>query len=284
MTNITNKQPGDESGEGHPNEEEFFDYFLGRADPVTSRRISAYLAAHPERAAELKDWALLENRVAGFPVREPKAQILENVRRMARSHLPVESPWSRFVVNLRAVLRPRTLALCATFTIVAGLSLIFKPHLPTGAENQMAGLSRSSDGIVAAPTQMAEFTRSPDGVTSVSGQMAALTRSADGITSISATSLSAPTEHKGAVAMPLADAVSETLADYSAATEVYRQGNYLAASDAFSKIMAAEPAFPKRRELYTLWVESLKKLGKFDLAEKKQAVLEEIIRSEGTKP
>jgi anti-sigma factor RsiW len=71
-------------------------------------------------------------------------------------------------------------------------------------------------------------------------------------------------------------AAETTLLDYKKSLELFQSGDFTKASDGFSQIMVQSPNFEKRKELYTYWVETLKKLGQFELAEKKQLILEQI--------
>lgn len=66
------------------------------------------------------------------------------------------------------------------------------------------------------------------------------------------------------------------LLDYKKALDFLQDGDFAKASDGFSQIMAQNPNFEKRKELYTYWVEILKKLNQFELAEKKQLLLEQM--------
>lgn len=62
--------------------------------------------------------------------------------------------------------------------------------------------------------------------------------------------------------------------EFVTALTFFQKGDFAASHDAFSKITAKAPQFSKNGELYTYWVETLKKLEKYELAEQKQMILE----------
>lgn len=68
---------------------------------------------------------------------------------------------------------------------------------------------------------------------------------------------------------------SLVLENYQEALVAFDSGDYKKTHDIFSKITSLHPNFTQKQELYTYWVEALKHMGKYKLAEKKQRVLEE---------
>ena len=68
------------------------------------------------------------------------------------------------------------------------------------------------------------------------------------------------------------------LREYTKALNHYEQSHFKAASDIFGKIMATQPHFAKRLELYDLWIVSLQKTGEEKLLKKQlQKVTEQNI-------
>ncbi len=66
------------------------------------------------------------------------------------------------------------------------------------------------------------------------------------------------------------------LKEFDKAIAAFQAGRYAETEQVFAALMSEYPAFEKRKEVYTYWIEALKKLGRYGLAEKKQKLLEEI--------
>lgn len=230
-----------------PTEEQIFDYFLGKTTPEMSRHISAYLKANPDKARELKEWADLETAFKDFPLKAPNELILNRVRNGAReAGRPQTNTW---LVRIKAAFTLRELALSFALVAVVALSVLMRIDLPANPQSVATTVSDND-----------------------SQQLLAMR--ADNGAKANAVS---PEDN-------VADKASESaLNAYKKALELFQAGDFAKASDGFSQIMAQNPGFEKRKELYTYWVETLKKLGQFELAEKKQLVLEQISAEETTK-
>lgn len=238
--NFSNKQPDDV-----PNDEEIFEHFLGRAAPELSRRVSLYLKAHPQKERELREWALIETSFGEFPLKSPDPLVLNRVRNMAREQAPRTSPVG-WLAGLKERFSSREWAL--VFTLV--VAVLLSHTMRQAPVDRTAG--DTTPGIAANPdaSRLASRTEPDTDAVVLSGTMTA------------------------------ADEIIQALSEYDAAVDFYQAGNFQEANRGFAKIVSQRPNFEKRRELYTYWVESLKKLGKYALAEKKQKTLEDVIAEE----
>lgn len=63
-------------------------------------------------------------------------------------------------------------------------------------------------------------------------------------------------------------------AEFDHALGLFRKGDYVACQEILANIATKAPNFDKRRELYSYWIESLKKMGQFEMAEQKQRDVE----------
>lgn len=238
--NFLNKQPTDV-----PNDEEIFEHFLGRAAPELSRRVLLYLKANPQKERELREWALIESRFGEFPLKSPDALVLNRVRNMAREQMGRTADSPGWLANLKARFSSREWALVFTLVVAVFVSHAMRQAPSERNAVESIAVNANSDG-----SRMASRTEPAANAVVLSGTMTA------------------------------ADEIIQALTDYDAAVDLYQAGSFREANRGFAEIVSKRPYFEKRRELYTYWVESLKKLGKYALAEKKQKILEDVIAEE----
>lgn len=224
-----------------PTEEQIFDYFLGKTSPEVSRLISAYLKAHPEKEHELREWSELEAGFKNIPLTEPKEIVLDRVRNMARKQ--ATAPAANWLVQLKAAFTTRQLALSFVLVLVLAVSFAIKSVPPDTTGGTLATNTTKNENTLLAADR-SEQTES----------------------------ITATTTNELASTDPTA-----AIDQYTKAVALYQSGNFSEASEGFSQIATQWPTFSKKAELYTYWVASLNKLGLYDLAEKKQQVLEEIV-------
>lgn len=240
--NVLDKQPSDV-----PTEEEIFEHFLGRAAPELSRRVSAYLKEHPRKERELREWALLETRFRDLPLQNPNSLVLNRVRNMARNEMP--RPAAGWFSGLKGRFSSRELALVFTLIVAVLVSHVMR-------ESPLGSTEKTAANALGAPKVSADKT-----FLATRGDLTAEAPAFSGT-------------------MTPADEIIQALTDYDAAVDLYQAGSFREANRGFATIVSKRPNFEKRRELYAYWVESLKKLGKYALAEKKQKILEDVIAEE----
>lgn len=227
-----------------PTEEEIFESFLGRATPELSRRVNAYLKANPQKERELREWASIESAFQKFPLEQPNELILNRVRIMARNQANPSAATSWWQ-SVKAKFSVREIALVFSLLVAVGIS-------QTVRQARLAGPERSK---TTAKSEQNSDTKILATASDLAVQPTAMPHTP-----------------------PTAEQITQELQDFDAAVTAYQSGAYENANQAFARIASENPNFEKRKDLYTYWVETLKKLGKYGLAEKKQKVLEEIER------
>lgn len=65
-------------------------------------------------------------------------------------------------------------------------------------------------------------------------------------------------------------------AEFDRALSLFSEGSYDSCQEILADIAAKVPDFNRRKELYSFWIESLKKMGQFEMAEQKQMDFEKI--------
>jgi hypothetical protein len=70
---------------------------------------------------------------------------------------------------------------------------------------------------------------------------------------------------------------------YALGKDQFAKGLYQDAATSFEKIIAANPLFTKRIELYSYWIQSLDKLGSTEKAKAVRAALDKVLKEEPVK-
>lgn len=224
-----------------PSEEQIFDYFMGNLTPDVARDVSAYLAKNPELAREGADFVAIANRYAAIPTATPSSTVLNRVQENARRYAHPKTT-SVILENIKALFIGRRLVVALSILAVLGLNYA------------MSHVQNTSFG-------------DPNVTTVASPQ----DQNNPNLTDLSATRSGTDT-----VSTPPGEQNDEASQKFNKGRAAFEAGQYNETQEIFSDLMAEYPSFEKRQEVYTYWIEALKKVGRYDLAEKKQKILEEI--------
>jgi tetratricopeptide (TPR) repeat protein len=207
-----------------------------------------------------REFSQIEEAFTAYPLQEPSAVVLARVRANAEKQLE-KGLLASIKDFLGGFALARQTAWVLTIFVVVGLSYALNslreisPHTP--------GLSRTeiAQDTSATPNQLQA---------TVPGDLpedATLQSQKNIVEKVTAS-----------VPVPI-DVAS--LVDYNKALELYNQGQFKSAADAFDKLMATTPRFEKRQELYSYWIQALQRLGDNEQAIKRQQELQKIIAEEG---
>lgn len=234
-----------------PTDEQLFDYFIREADPEMARKIKAYLEGHPLEASKLGEYAEIQTSFQNLPLTSPSEVVLARVREQARVHLK-KSLWQQIGDYVFA---RQNLSYALMICLVAALSIVVAQLRSEG------------------PIQIAANTRSAKNKLSDEERLA--------------TQIKDDTIKAGGSALDLAITGDDTVTvldnQYALGKEQFTKGLYQDAVQSFQKIIAADPLFAKRIELYTYWIQSLDKLGQTEKAKTVRAALEKVLKEEPVK-
>ena len=221
-----------------PTEEQLTDFFCGDLDDdILQSKIETYLKTHPELAQEMQDWKTLESVYLKAQVFGPSQLALENVRQNALD--AIATPPS-FFGSLFAPNNAKRLVMSFSILFLAGVSF---------------ALTR-----LWIPIQ--------------TGQQVDFAKNAD--TTLQTSHLASTTTTDSTTVVATTDATLEAWAneEFKAAILAYQQEQYDTANQKFAGIITRYANFSENKKLYTYWIESLKKLGQYDLAAEKKAALD----------
>lgn len=231
-----------------PTDEQLFDYFIRAADPEMSRKVKAYLEGHPLAARKLGEYAEIQTSFQNFPLTSPCEGILGKVRAQARVHLK-KSLWQQIGDYVFA---RQNLSYALMICLVAALSIVVA-QLRSEGPIQIAANTRSAKNMLSDEERLA--TTRQDDTTKVGGSALDLAITGD-------------------------DTVTVLDNRYALGKEQFSKGLYQDAAVSFEKVLAADPLFAKRIELYSYWIQSLDKLGQTEKAKTVRAALEQILKEE----
>lgn len=203
-----------------------------------------------------REFSQIEDAFKHYPLQEPSDAVLTRVRANAEKQLE-----KGFLASLQDFFGgfafARQTAWVLTIFVVIGLSYALNslreisPHTP--------GLSRTevAQKIATAPNQLQA---------TVPGDLSedVTLQSQKNIVEKVATTISAENDSTGFLA-------------YAKALDLFNQGQFKPASDAFDNLIVAKPQFEKREELYTYWIQALQRLGDNEQAIKRQQELNQIL-------
>jgi len=233
-----------------PTEEQLFDYHLGMADPELTRQIDTYMQSHPEAKAQLQEFSQIEAGFQDFPLSEPSDQVLQRVR--DRAYSEVQPGFFNF---LKHTVVPRRLAWAMMIFVVVGLSF---------ALNELRKTDPYSPGLASTPV--------------------AISTNGDALEN-GAANFSGTLTEMALQPVQIDKENAKIFQDFTKALSFYHQSRFKEANDLFQEIVATNPRFDKRVELYTFWIKTLDKMGDSQLANQKRLELQKIqdeIQKKGT--
>lgn len=190
---------------------------------------------------QLLDYQKIEAAFKSYPLDEPSEDVLERVRVMARAQVSSRKNVFEF---LKSGFYFRQLSWALMIVLVVGLGYT---------------LHQVRDGSSLGTQDVA------------SGHEAKLLDTAKTATAHNGEAESALNIVDNAVSgLQVSDANQKLFHDYEAALTLFRTHHFKEASDLFSSIMASKPAFEKRVELYSYWIQALEELGAIELAHEKR--------------
>lgn len=195
---------------------------------------------------DLKEFSLIEEKFKDMPLEEPGGNVLMRVRDEAE-RLASRRPWWERIITVTTWAQRPAFSLALVLAVVVGLSYAvrqWRQTLPVGPNGDSGVASSSSNKGGNGEDFVASYTKSPLRESSPSLEF------------------SAPE--------------SETFKDYIEGLRLFHEGKFKPATRLFEKVMASEPKFGKREQLYTYWVEALEKLGDVEAAGLKRQELKQI--------
>lgn len=220
-----------------PTDEQLIDFYCGDLDDdILQSKIESHLKAHPEAALELQDWKNLETAFAKVQTFGPSTLALANVRQHALD--AIAQPKSYF--GFFTASNTRRLAMSFSILFLAGATFALTRLWIPIQTDLSTNVTAQSDNTL----QTSHL---------------ASTTTTDTTTVVSAT-----------------DTALETWAgeEFKTAILAYQQEQYDAANQKFAGIITRYANFSENKKLYAYWIESLKKLGQYDLAAEKKAQLD----------
>ncbi len=240
-----------------PTNDQLFDYHLKITDPVLTRQIEDYFTSHPEEKNLLTDFEQIEEKFKDFPLQQPKPHTIEKVRRMAAKQVHPGFISKLLKKSFLGIPVPRSLAWGTMIFVIVGLSFALKEL-------------RKSEIPFSHPTAK-EIVQTGNGLDS---STATATRVVSD--NIETSSLDTPLTEQSTKNTE----ATRIFKNYMEAINLYHQNKYKEASHIFENILALNPRFKKRVELYTYWIQALEKMDKIDLANSKKKELERIQQDE----
>lgn len=241
-----------------PTEEELFDYHLKRTTEELTEKIRAYVEAHPDVGAKLKEYDRLEMGFKNMSLSVPSEKILERVRQVARSQIRGQRPW---FPGFAPFFQVRNLAWVTMIVLVIGLSYALK-EMKDGYYHSVKPVVKQS---LTAQTN---------------GKMV----SHSNVASVQNTELTEDNKDDLAAQMvegAVQDVKSMTNSHdpdklFSEAIQYFEDGQFKKASQLFSHIMTLRPDYIQKEKLLTYWIQALDQLDAQDLANEKRAELKHI--------
>ncbi len=221
-----------------PTDEQLIDFYCGDLDDdILQSKIESHLKAHPEAALELQDWKNLESAFVKAQTFGPSNLALANVRQHALEAISKPQSYFGFLFTPG---NSRRLAMSFSILFLAGATF---------------ALTR-----LWIPVQ--------------TGLTTDVTANAD--TTVQTSHLASTTTTNTATVSATNDPALESWAseEFKIGILAYQQEQYDSANQKFSGIITRYANFSENKKLYTYWIESLKKLGQYDLAAEKKAALD----------
>jgi len=237
-----------------PTEEQLFEFYLEKLDSRTTQLIQDYLNENPHEEQRLKEYDLFINKYESMPLTEPSNEVLQRVRENAQKH--AKQGFLSKLFNFNVLVYRRQLGWALMVFVVVGLSYALKEVRKTdpvglvnetkvaATDNQKLLVGESSSGQSNGGNETASFT-------------GGLTREA--------------TE-----AMTIGAAGSESLQNYIKGLSLFHKSEFKSATDIFAAVIAENPKFEKRVQLYTFWIKALEKMGDSESVDEKREELKKI--------
>lgn len=236
-----------------PTEDQVFAYYLRETDPVLSRQIRDYLAAHPDEAERLDEYHRVVSSFRSFELESPSDDVLARVSAQARVHLK-KSLWQSVSEVLFARQRV-AYGLAAVLVLAIGFSI---HDMNQGVQPQFAAVTKTANNSGSGT--------SPDGTVMATHKA--------GDTNAGTGSLTGSLPTGGLTAEEL----REVNLKYAQAKDLMTKGLFVEASQIFEQVIKKHPRFDLRIELYSNWIQCLDKMGQVDNAKLRRQELAKILQ------
>lgn len=229
-----------------PTDEQLHDYFEHTLDHELRPQVKDYISRHPEIESVFSDFANIEKSFTeNYKLESPSHNTLENIMQFAEKEAHKKKS---FLDSIKSILAVKKISYALSLFVVIGLSYALK-QLHNSTDNY-SNFNQSSE-IAAKPENGNNF----------------LKANVNDNSKISTDSV-----------LKTQNGNLETWSDqeFKKAIQQFNLGEHEKANSLFSLIIQKNPQFSKKKEVYNYWIESLNKLGKYDLAQQKKQILESL--------